>query len=803
MRDECGRPIARHQLGIVVATTAVAVAMLARVPSAVLRAQTGPPSQNPRAGDPQAIAEGAAMFRTFCVNCHGVDARGGARGPGLTSGLVHGDTDAAIFSTINKGVPGTGMPAADLAEEEIWSIVAYVRSLSDAAVPVAGDPVAGDRLFAGEAGCARCHMIAGRGGRLGPDLSRIGAARTPAALAESIRNPSAHLASGYETVRVVTKTGATVTGVLRNEDTFTIQLMDPGERLNLWLKEDLAEITYPKTSLMPEYPESRLDAERLRDVVAYLASLRGVLGNMPPLSPAGPGQVTPSRLLAASREPENWLTYSGGYAGHRFSSLTQIDARSVPDLAVRWVFQSGVPGNFEATPLVVDGVMYLSGPENHVWALDARTGRSIWHYRRALPEKVRACCGHVNRGVAVLGDRLFLATLDAHVVALDAKTGSVVWDVEAADYRAGNSFTLAPLAVKDKVIVGVAGGEIGVRGFIDAYDVQTGARIWRFYTIPGPGDLGHETWAGDSWMIGGAPAWVTGTYDPDTNLTYWGIGNPGPDFYGRDREGDNLFSDSVVALDADTGRLKWHFQYTPHDVHDWDATQVPVLADLQWQGRPRKVLFQANRNGFFYVLDRTNGEFLLGQPFARVTWASGITPDGRPILVPGAEPSREGTNVCPGAAGATNYMAPSYSEQTGLLYVAVREQCDRIFGLPQQHRAGAFFVGSAGSPIPEEKPWGALKAIDPRTGTAKWEFRYYSAPWGGSLTTAGGLVFAGDMEGYLMAFEALTGKIVWRTELGGPVMASPMSYAVDGRQYVAVASGGALFAFTLPEQGRK
>ena len=803
MSSPCGRPVGSAPFG----TRTIALAGVGLVAwltaSAAVRAQDVRPRQNPRAGDPQAIIEGAAMFRTFCVNCHGVDARGGTRGPDLTSGRwVHGDTDAAIFNTIDKGVPGTDMPAAVLEEEEIWGVVAYVRSLGAAAAPpVAGDRAAGERLFFGDAGCTRCHMVGGRGGRLGPDLSRIGAARSASVLSASIRMPSAHLANGHETVRVVTQSGSTATGIVRNEDTFTLQLMDATEALRFFLKEDLKEITYPKNSLMPDYPESRLDAAKLQDVVAYLAGLRGAAGGA--VTPAaGPGQVPPARLLAAAREPENWLTYSGGYAGHRFSGLKQVDTRNARDLAIRWVFQSGVSGNFETTPLVVDGVMYVTGPENHVWALEARTGRSIWHYRRALPDKVRACCGHVNRGVAALGDRVFLATLDAHVVALDGKTGSVVWDVEAADYKAGNSFTLAPLAVKDKVIVGVAGGEIGVRGFIDAYDAQTGVRAWRFYTIPGPGELGHESWAGDSWKTGGAPAWVTGTYDPDTNLTYWGIGNPGPDFYGGDRAGDNLFSDSVVALDVDKGTLKWHFQYTPHDVHDWDSTQVPVLVDVPWQGRPRKVLLQANRNGFIYAIDRTNGEFLLGKPFARVTWASGITPDGRPILVPGTDPTPEGTNVCPGVAGATNYMAPSFSEQTGLLYVAVREQCDRLYNAAQKHRAGAFFVGSGGSAIPEEKPWGALKAIDPRTGQAKWEFRYYSAPWGGSLATAGGLVFAGDMQGYLMAFDAASGKITWRTQIGGAVTASPMSYAVDGKQYVAVASGGALFSFALPDPPR-
>ena len=758
-------------------------------------------AQNPRAGDPLAVAEGGAMFRTFCANCHGVDARGGTRGPDLTDGQwVHGATDAAIFGTITKGVTGTEMPPAVLEEQEVWGLVAYLRSLAPTTAPtIVGDRTAGEQLFFGDAGCARCHMIGGRGGRLGPELSRIGAARAPAVLSEAIRTPGTHLTKGYETVRVVTKAGATINGVVRNEDTFSIHLMDGREAMHLLQKEDLKEVTYPRTSMMPEYPESMLDAAKLRNLVAFLAGLRGTGDRTVAAGGTDEGQIPYARLQAASREPENWLTYSGGYAGQRYSLLKQIDTKTVRDLGVRWTFQSGVAGKFEATPLVVGGVMFVTGAENHVWALDARTGRPIWHYKRDLPDKLRVCCGNVNRGVAALGNRLFLTTLDAHVVALDAKTGQVIWDVEAADYKMGYSLTVAPLAVKDKIIVGVAGGEIGVRGFIDAYDARSGARAWRFYTIPGPGEPGHDSWKGDSWKTGGASIWVTGSFDADLNLTYWGIGNPGPDFYGGDRGGDNLYSDSVVALDVDRGTLKWHFQYTPHDVHDWDATQVPVLADIAWQGRPRKVLLQANRNGFFYVLDRTNGEFLLGKAFARVTWATGLGPGGRPIVAPGSDPTPEGTDVCPGIAGATNYMSPSYSQQTGLLYVAVREQCDKIFALPQKHRPGAFFVGSGGTAVPEEKPWGALKALDPQTGAAKWEFRYYSAPWGGALTTAGGLVFSGDMEGYVMAFDAATGKLAWKAPTGGPVRAAPIAYAVDGRQYVAVAAGGSLFAFGLPE----
>ena len=396
------------------------------------------------------------------------------------------------------------------------------------------------------------------------------------------------------------------------------------------------------------------------------------------------GQVTYERLLKAAEEPHNWLTYSGDYSGRRYNLLKQIHTGNVEHLAVQWVFQTGTTGKFEATPLVIDGIMYLSGQGNQAYALDARTGRLIWRYQRTLPDNLLLCCGEVNRGLAALGDKVFLATLDAHVVALDSKTGSVIWDVAAQDYRKGYIFTSAPLVVKDKVVVGVSGGEYGIRGFIEAYDAETGKRAWRFYTIPAPGEPGNETWAGDSWKTGGASAWLTGSYDPELNLIYWGTGNPGPVLYGGDREGDNLYSDCVVALDADTGKLKWYFQFTPHDVHDWDAGQIPVLLDLEYRGRPRKLLAWANRNGFFYLLDRTNGQFLFAKAFVKVTWAKEIDPDGRPVLLPNSDPTPEGNYICPGLAGGTNWMSPSFHPQTGYLYVPTHEECQTYFSSPQK-----------------------------------------------------------------------------------------------------------------------
>jgi alcohol dehydrogenase (cytochrome c) len=509
-------------------------------------------------------------------------------------------------------------------------------------------------------------------------------------------------------------------------------------------------------------------------------------------------QVTYDRILKAAEEPQNWLTYSGGYQSWRYSKLDQVNPSNAANLAVQWAFQSAELGQFETTPLVIDGVLYGTGQNNRAFALDARTGRAIWRYQRRVPDKIQACCGLVNRGFAALGDRLFMATLDAHVVALDMKTGNVVWDVAAADYRQAYVFTVAPLVVKDKIIVGVAGGEYGVRGFIDAYYADTGKRAWRFYTVPGPGEPGHETWTGDSWKTGGAPAWITGSYDPELNLIYWPTGNPAPSNRGDERSGDNLYSSSMLALDADTGKLKWYYQFTPHDLHDYDATQIPVLLDAPWQGQPRKLLLHANRNGFLYVLDRTNGKFLFAKPFfPRITWAKEIGADGRPVVLPGSQPTAEGTRTCPGALGATNWFSPSYSPQTGLLYVASAEECDIFTSAPQKYHEGHDFIGSVYVQASGEKAWGALRAFDPFTGEKKWEFPYFTPPNGGCLSTAGGLVFAGDSDGNFVAVDARSGKDLWHIQLGAAIYSSPMTYSLDGKQYVVIPSGAALFAFAL------
>lgn len=517
------------------------------------------------------------------------------------------------------------------------------------------------------------------------------------------------------------------------------------------------------------------------------------------LATAAFGQVSYERLVNARNEQQNWLTYWGDYSATRYRDLKQIDTANVKNLRVEWIFQHGQQGVFQTVPLVVDGVMYFTAQGGLAFALDARSGRQFWQYKYPLDEDIKLCCGTANRGMAMLGNRLFMTTPNAHVISLDARTGKLLWETEMAPYQKGYGATMAPLAVKDKVIAGVSGGEFGIRGFVDAYDAETGKRAWRFYTIPLKDEPGGDTWLADSGQRGGGPTWMTGTFDPDLNTLYWTVGNPGPDLYGKERLGDNLYTDSVLALNPDTGKLKWHYQFTPHDTRDWDANEAPMLVDLNWQGKPRKLLLQGNRNAFFYVLDRATGEFLRGSPFARQNWAKEIDAKGRPVTLPNIEPTPEGIHLCPGLAGATNWMAPSYNPGTGWFYLPVREQCDVYFSSPPVFQEGKPYWGSVSRGSTNEKEWGLLKALDPLTGETKWDFRYYKAPWAGTLSTSGGLVFAGDEDGYLLAFDARTGKNLWRFNTGTKLISAPITWMLEGRQYLTMPSGSALLTFALPE----
>ncbi len=515
-------------------------------------------------------------------------------------------------------------------------------------------------------------------------------------------------------------------------------------------------------------------------------------------SPPPGSPVTSERLLNASEEPENWLMYSGQYNSQRHSRLTAIDKSNVDQLEVKWVKQLETLADVETTPLVVDGVMYLTQSPSNVIALDASTGSQFWSYEHTLPEKLALCCGRQNRGVAILGETLFLGTLDAKLIALDAKTGAVQWEAQSADPATGYSKTAAPLVIGDKVISGIAGGEYGIRGFLDAYDANTGERVWRFYTIPGDGEPHNDTWEGDSWKTGGAPTWITGAYDPDLNLVYWGTGNPGPDWNGEAREGDNLYSDSVIALDADTGELKWHFQFTPHDVHDWDATQIPILIDIEFDGRPRKLMLFPNRNAFFYVLDRVTGEFLRGTPFAKQTWAERIDENGRPIRIPGMLPNEEGVLVYPSINGAANWWSNTYSPRTELLYVVTYDGAETFFIGEDEYVPGELFVGGgADRYVPQETYASMIRALDPRTGDTRWEFSLQPKTQSGLLSTASDLVFGGSVDGYFYALDAVNGTELWRINVGGNVKAAPISYMVGTVQYVTVAAGNSILTFGL------
>ncbi|MDH4067043.1 MAG: PQQ-binding-like beta-propeller repeat protein, partial [Acidobacteriota bacterium] len=438
-------------------------------------------------------------------------------------------------------------------------------------------------------------------------------------------------------------------------------------------------------------------------------------------------QVPYSRIVSADREPASWLTYSGTYDGRRFSPLAEITPANVARLRPAWVYQMQEPGIVETTPLVADGVMYVTESRSQVAALDLHTGRLLWRYDPQVPKTTRAI-GYfpVNRGVALLDDRVYVGTLNAHLVALDAASGAVRWDVEVADNGLAYGITSAPLAVDGKVIIGISGGEAGVRGFLDAYDAKTGARLWRFYTVPGPGEPGHDSWGGESWKTGGAPTWLTGSYDPELNLLYWGVGNPAPDWNGDSRPGDNLYSSSLVALDARTGALRWHFQFTPHDTHDWDANQIPVLVDATVGGRSRALVVSANRNGFYYVLDRSTGEFLAGTAYAKQTWASGLDGRGRPVVVPGTEPSETGTVVWPSLQGATNWFSPSYDAGRQTFFVPVREMGSRYFKADADYEPGKPFMGGGEVIDAPGEAYGAVRALDVVTGERRWEHRLLS-----------------------------------------------------------------------------
>lgn len=728
---------------------------------------------------PEPVSRGRELFVRNCSACHGDTAKGG-RAPDLTTGnWKHGGSDDDLVRNITKGIAGTQMPPIPMPDADARAIIAFLRTLSGGvADEIRGDAARGRSVFASR--CSGCHMFGGEGGTLGADLTRVREQKKPAAVAKAMSEPVPFVEAGG------------VRGIRKDEDTFTVQLFDARRK---WHFLDKRKVTIRQTPA----PHPALNASEADDVIAYLFKAK--------LPQFGPAQWTPDpsfhvsfeRLKNAAAEPHNWLTYWGDLRGTHYSGLKQITPANVSALKSAWTYQTG--GNtVETTPLVVDGLMFVTGPLNNVAALDARTGRPLWRYSRKLPQVASHCTVMTNRGLAILGDRLYLATLDMHLVAFDAKSGNVIFDVEVDDYRKGFSITHAPLAIDGKIIVGVTSGECALTGFVDAYDAAAGKRLWRTHTTPQPGDPNRKTWEPESSAdYGGSPTWTTGTYDADTDTLFWMTGNPGPDYDGRVRLGDNLYSCAVLALDPRTGRMKWWFQFTPHDVHDWDGNQTPVLIDGVVRGVKRKLLVTAQRNAFYYVLDRTTGEFLQGQAFARQTWAKGLDDKGRPIVLPNTTPTPEGNYVCPDAAGAANWGSPSYDPTTGYLLVSVREACATYKSVTKSPVPGEGYTGGGQEIDPKIGTPGSVRALDALTGARKWDFPLQiGSPATGVLATAGNVAFASSADGNLIALDSRTGKYLWRYYTGASMIASPMAYAVDGKQYVTIASQSAIFTFALP-----
>ena len=648
-----------------------------------------------------------------------------------------------------------------------------------------GDPDAGRQLFFGAGGCSKCHMFGGRGGILGPDLTQARARYRQGPLLAAMKAP-------WTLTEATEKAGRAIRGVRKSEDTFTLFLMDEEQKWHFLDKRNLVVARKDQV-------HNTLDSDSQASIAAFL--LKAPLVYEPPAEwkPASDLNVTFSRLRQAAAEPHNWLTYWGDLAGRHYSGLKQITPANVASLKSLWTYQLG--GNtIETTPLVSDGIMFVTGPLNNASALDARTGHPIWKYTRRLPAVASHCTVMTNRGFAMLGDRLYMATLDMHLVALDAKSGNVLWDIQVDDYQKGLSITHAPLAIDGKIIVGVTSGECALTGFVDAYDAATGRRLWRTYSIPQPGDPNRKTWQPEkSADFGGAPTWMTGTFDTDTNTIFWTTGNPGPDYDGSVRLGDNLYSCSVLALDPETGKMKWWFQFSPHDVHDWDANQTPVLIEGTIRGKKRKLLITAQRNAFYYVLDRETGEFLDGRAFAKQTWAKGLDAKGRPIVLPNTTPTPTGNYVCPDAAGAANWGSPSYDPRSNLFIVSVREACATYTSVTKEPVAGQGYTGGGQEIDPKIGTPGAVRALDALTGETRWNFPLQiGSSATGVLATGGDVVFASSSDGHLIALESRTGRYLWHYNTGANIVASPISYAVDGKQHVAIASQSAIFVFALP-----
>ncbi|MBM3795927.1 MAG: c-type cytochrome [Acidobacteria bacterium] len=742
-------------------------------------------------------------YRKYCASCHGDSATGTDRGPNLIdSRSLRRRSEAQIRTLIREGTRG-GMPGFPLAAPEVDLLAKTVHAWNApaSATEVAGDAAAGVRMFA--ARCAGCHMVRGQGGSNGPDLSNIGNEMTVREIEQTLENPASRQGkrnaadcppwafcpdNPWAVVRVSLKAGNELRGFARSRGAHDLQLQTLDGILHSLSEAEWASVEEEKTPLMPALQAT---ASERRDLMAYLTKLDGV--------PVGPvesaGKPVDAAAIERIQQPAvgEWPGYHGTPSANRHSLLAQITAANAARLQLAWSY--ALPHqSLQTTPLVVDGVMYVTAP-NQVSALAAGTGREIWCFTRTRSD-ARKISGDAakgaQRGAAILGDRVFFSTDDAHLIALNRLTGALMWQVFMPQPPGNSGTTAAPLVVGDLVISGIAGGDSPLRGFVAAYKATTGEQVWRFQTIPGPGEPAAATWKGKAMAEGGGATWLTGSYDPALDTIYWPTGNPYPDTDGTEREGDNLYTNCVVALDAKTGKLKWHFQFTPHDLWDWDATEPLVLVDTAWKGKPRKLLLQANRNGYFYVLDRVTGEYLLGAPFVkRLTWSTGLTAQGRPLVNEAAKPSMGGTVVCPAVRGATNWYATAFNPATRLFYVMAVEDCNLY------RQAGSWFVPHND---PRQPPLKVLRALDIETGKIVWEVPQVGAPeanYSGVLSTAGGLLFYGESGGTFAAADAKTGKTLWHFPTGQAWKASPMTYTVKGKQHVAIAAGGTVLSFAV------
>jgi PQQ-dependent dehydrogenase (methanol/ethanol family) len=765
--------------------------MLAKVGAAALlstfvAAASGEDSAGPGASQP-------ASFGPNCSVCHGGDAAGTDRAPALVGNRrLRGQSEADLSTTITSG--RGNMPSFSfLPPDQIRALAYYVRSLNADAFDMkpAGDIAAGAGIFFGGGHCAQCHTAQGRGGTDGPDLSNIGHLSTLAELTQSILQPDARISTGFGMVTVNMRDGSGLRGFARAQTAHSIVLQTKEGRLLLLADEQYKSVVADKTSLMPAFAGP---AEQQRDLIAYLSSLAGVASGPDHLLPDSTEPAAVDQVLHP--KSGDWPTYAGNVNGNRYSTLDAINAKNVSRLRPAWVHPLPYTG-LETTPLVVDGVMFVTGP-NQVYALDGRTGTEIWSWSRprSAVANISSDAGKgANRGVALLGDYVYFITDNAHLICLQRLTGALLWEVPMNDQPGHYGATSAPLVVGDLVIVGVSGGDEAIRGSFAAYRAASGDLAWRFWTVPKAGEPGSETWTGAEAPMGGG-TWTTPSYDTASGVLFVGVGNPYPDTDGDRRGGDNLYTDSDLAVDPKTGKLLWYFQFTPHDLHDWDANQPLVLIDAPFQGQQRKLLLHANRNGFLYVLDRTNGQFLQATAMVkRLTWASGVGKDGRPILLPANETNEVGVKTCPAVRGATNWYSTAFNPATQLYYVMTVEDCSTY---RKAHDGGYGFLRDPANPSKK-----VLRAFRVDSGKIAWEVPMDGNPernYSGVLSTAGGLVFFGETSGGFAAVDAKSGKSLWHFDANQGWKASPMTYTVDGRQYIAIASESNILSFTLVDK---